>query len=181
MFIRSSKQIMAIVKTIKLKVKKLSPESFKPYGKIIGKQSSKPSYSEKDLNFWEGIDELNFSNGTGQLSWLELTYPRALICEELERHIDSGMGIIPVTGKSLIVFGLSKIGAKNKNALPDLNSIKAFSFDGSKGVNIKPGVWFWIRYTLSKKSTYAIILKRNFAVQIINLRDNFATVFEIVL
>ena len=172
---------MTMVKIIKLKAIELNADSFEPYGKVIGKQSSKPSYSEKDLDFWEGIDDLDFNNDTGRLSWLELTFPRALICEDLERHTDTSMGIIPIIGKSIIIFGLSENSRNDEDSMPDLKTVKAFIFDGSKGVNIKPGVWFWIRYTLSKKSTYAIILKKNFAVQIINLKDIFTTKFEIVL
>jgi len=170
-----------MVKTIKIEAVDLDSESFKPYGKVIGKQLKKPDYSERDLNFWKGIDDLEFSNETGQLSLLELTNPRDLICEELERHCDTSMGIIPLTGKSIIIFGLSERNDNNTNSLPDLDTIKAFIFDGSKGVNIKPGVWFWIRYTITKKSTFAIILKRNFAVEIINIKEKFGAQFEIIL
>lgn len=169
------------MRTLQVKAVKLDTASFEPYGKVIGEQSTKSSYSEIDLNFWEGIDELKFSDDIGQLSCLELTGPRALICEELERHIDTSMGIIPIIGESIIIFGLSRKSGDNTNSLPDLNTVKAFIFDGSKGVNIKPGVWFWIRYTISQKSTYAIILKRNFLVQIINLRNTFNTIIEIIL
>lgn len=175
-----------IANMLKIKVSKLEHNAFKPYGTLICTKDSAPYASNDEFDFWLGLDNIITVNSSAQINWLVLKYNSKFICNFLEQHINCTTTIIPVEGQSIILFGLSENEKGSDMALPDLKSIAAFYFDGTKGVNLKPGTWFWNRYPMTDKTTFAVILKHNFVynaedTKIINLQEEFKTTIKIEL
>jgi len=148
------------VEKIEVKVKSLSSKSFAPYGTIIGSKESKPTFSNSELDLWFGIDDIKLNSGIAQICWLEVKSRRPFICDKLECHMNCSETLIPMSGQSILVVGLSK-GKPSYDSLPDVKSIEAFFIDGTKGVNLKPEVWHWLPYPLSERANFALVLKKD--------------------
>ncbi len=171
------------MKKIEVKVKSLSHKAFAPYGTIIGPRDSKPTFSNSELNLWFGIDEIKLSNGIGQICWLEVKSKRPFICDKLECHMNCSETIIPMLGQSILVVGLPGSGPDSSD-LPDIKSIEAFFVDGTRGVNLKPGVWHWLPYPVSEKAYFALILKEGTPeedLQVVDLNKEFGLSIKLVL
>jgi len=68
--------------------------------------------------------------------------------------------------------------------LPDINSIKAFFVDGSKGFNFKPKVWHWLPYPLSTRASFILLFKKGTPeedLQVVNLNEEFGVSIKIIL
>ena len=140
---------------IVVKVKNLDQKYFSQYGKVLGSQDSVPSSSNELFDIWVGIDEIISMAGVPKLSWFNVKPKRDFICNKLERHLESSETIIPMHGQSIMIVGLSK----NSNPEEQLDSvtISAFYLDGTKGINLKPGVWHWIPYPLLEEANFILV------------------------
>lgn len=169
-----------------IKVSKLERKSFSPYGTIISKPDSKPYMSNVEFDFWLGIDDIIVKDEIPQINWFTIKSNPSFICSKFERHVNFTTTIIPVIGQCIMVFSLSKGNKKRESILPEINSIKAFYFDGTKGVNLKPGTLFWNRYPLTTEASFIVILKKDFIfnkkdTDIIDLKENFDINIKLVL
>jgi len=171
------------MKKLEIKVENLSDKSFEPYGAVIEPKASKPTFSNSDLNLWFGIDDIKLNSGVAQICWLEVKSRRPFVCDKLECHMNCSETIIPMSGQSIIVVGLFK-GKPGYDSLPDINSIEAFFIDGTKGVNLKPGVWHWLPYPLSGKAHFALVLKKGTPeedLRIVDLNKELSMSIKLVL
>jgi ureidoglycolate hydrolase len=162
-----------------VKVERLSSESFAPFGTVVGPDVIKPHLSNSDFTFWNNIDEIRVGNGTGQLAWLTLKRAKSFTCSTMERHNRSSTTIIPMTGSAAILFSLS-----DERSMPDLKSIRALHFDGTRAANMKPGVWFWNRYPLFGQASFLFILEKSFHlndVEMIDLQQTLQVTLRLVL
>ena len=144
---------------MKVKVQMLNSASFAPYGEVLGPQEGKPSISEPVIDFWPGVSSIEPSPEITQMNWLEIKQPRPFISESFERHCNTTEGFIPVSGQSVVVFGLSANMEDTASSI-DYSSISAFIFDGTKAVNIKKGVWHDLPFLLCEKAEFIIIFKK---------------------
>jgi len=140
---------------ITVKVKNLNQKYFSQYGKVLGPQDGIPSSSNELFNIWVGIDEIISRVGVPLLSWFNVKPKRDFICNKIERHLESSETIIPMHGQSIMIVGLSK--NSNPEEQLDLNTINAFYLDGTRGINLKPGVWHWIPYPLSDEASFILV------------------------
>jgi ureidoglycolate hydrolase len=164
--------------TVSIKISNLVQSEFGPFGKVLGPIDSKPYYSENGLEFWHGIDKIIVKEGKAQLSWLEIKGPRPFFCREMERHNNCSTTIIQMEGRSVVLFGQSQKNKSNKT-LPNPDTIKAFLFDGTRGVNLKPGTWFWNRYPLTKNTSYIFILGKDFDTEIVDLEEELGIIIDL--
>ncbi len=144
---------------MKVKIEMLESKSFEPYGDVIGPQKSKPAIAADIIDFWPGISDIKPSADVIQMNWLELKKPRPFICESMERHILTTEAIIPVSGQSIILFGLSE-DMSDINSPIDYKSLKAFIIDGTKAFNIKKGVWHDLPFLLTEKAECIVIFEK---------------------
>ena len=140
---------------ITVKVKNLNQKYFSQYGKVLGPQDGIPSSSNELFDIWVGIDEIISRVGVPLLSWFNVKPKRDFICNKIERHLESSETIIPMHGQSIMIVGLSK--NSNPEEQLDLNTINAFYLDGTRGINLKPGVWHWIPYPLSDEASFILV------------------------
>ena len=171
------------MRKLEIEVKNLSDKYFAPYGAVIESKDSKPTFSNSDLNLWFGIDDIKLNSGVAQICWLEVKTRRPFVCDKLECHMNCSETIIPMLGQSILIVGLPEIGPDSSN-LPDIESIKAFFIDGTKGVNLKQGVWHWLPYPLSAEAHFALVLKKGTPeedLQVVDLNKELGMTIKLVL
>ena len=171
------------MKLVEIKIEELTEESFKPYGGIIDVPHTKPDYSNDELDLWCGIDEIKINKGASEFGWLNAKSQRPFVCNNLNCHINTSEAFIPVLGQSVVVVALSGNKSTSFN-LPDPKSIKAFLVDGSKGFNLKPGVWHWLPYPLSTKASFIVLFKkctREEDLHDVNLNEEFDLSVKVIL
>ncbi len=108
------------------------------------------------------------------MHWLEIKQPRPFVSEAFERHTTTTEALIPLTGQSIVVFGLSENMGDTSSPI-DYSSIKAFIIDGTKAVNIKKGVWHDLPFLLSEKADFIVIFEKETHVkdlEVVKLKEN---------
>lgn len=168
---------------IEIKVESLNHKSFGPYGKILGPSENKPTFSGDEFDLWFGIDNVESDKDIAQLCWFEVKKKRPFICDKVERHLKCSETIIPMSGQSIIIVGLSKNDADDTDSL-DLKTIKAFYLGGSRGINLKLGVWHWIPYPVSDEAHFVLILREGTDkddLEIMDLNEEFDLSIKFVL
>lgn len=145
---------------MKIKVEKLTAKSFEPFGEIIGEpEGVKPEITNPIVDVWPGVSNVKVCD-EGHFYWLDIRRQESYICDTLEKHKKCGEFLMPVKGQSIAVFGLSKDKIAENEDL-DTDTVKAFIFDGSSGVNMDKGVWHWIPFPLSETATFVAIIEKN--------------------
>jgi len=140
---------------ITVKVKNLNQKYFSQYGKVLGPQDGVPSSSNELFDIWVRFDEIISRVGVSKLSWFNVKPKRDFIRNKIERHLESSETIIPMHGQSIMIVGLSK--NSNPEEQLDLGTINAFYLDGTRGINLKPGVWHWIPDPLSDEANFILV------------------------
>ena len=124
-----------------LKIEILKPDNFLPFGDIINKISS-----SKELSINQGttirhhnISELKLTdqNGTPAISIFSGS-PRKIPIEIkiMEKHPIATQSFLPVQNHDWLV-----VVSKEKNELPDLDTLRCFHVDGNVGITYKANVW----------------------------------------
>lgn len=140
---------------IELKVNMLEDEAFAPFGDVLGPQEGKPDIAEDIIDFWPGVSAADTTDADFQFHWLEIKTVRDFECNEVERHTLTTEALIPVGGQSIVIFALSK-DMDDVNSPVDPSSARAFYFDGSKGINMKKGVWHGLPFPLTEKAYFVV-------------------------
>ena len=171
------------MKKVEIKVESLNYKSFVPYGKILGPSENKPTFSSNEFDLWFGIDNVESNEGIAQFCWFEVKERRPFICDKFERHLKCSEAMIPVSGQSIIIVSLSKNNTDDTASL-DLETLKAFYLDGTKGINLKPGVWHWIPYPVSNQAHFILVLREGTDkddLEIMDLNKKFDLSIKFVL
>lgn len=165
-----------------LKIKKLSKNSFKKYGEILGIPKNKPTHSNKCFDIWMGLEDIITKNNKPKFSWFKVKYRNDFRCVNIERHLNTSEALIPMRGQSIIIVGLS--GIKKSGEIIKKDSLRAFYIDGTKGINLKPGVWHWIPFPLDREADFLLIFAdktENDDCEIVNLKEKMDIELRIAL
>ena len=153
-----------------LKIEILNADNFSPFGDIINKKSS-----SKELSINQGttirhhnISELKLAdqNGTPAISIFSGS-PRKIPIEIkiMEKHPIATQSFLPVQNHDWLV-----VVSKEKNELPDLDTLRCFHVDGNVGITYKANIWhhpllvkkkqdFWIIDRIQDKEISSTNLK----------------------
>jgi len=85
-------------------------------------------------------------------------------------------------GQSIIIVGLS--GIKKSSEIIKKDSLRAFYIDGTKGINLKPGVWHWMPFPLDREADFLLIFAdktENDDCEIVNLKEKMDIELRIAL
>jgi ureidoglycolate lyase len=101
----------------------LTPEAFAPYGQVIG--------AEQVLLEVRGQEELTLD---------VLHYERRpFVIDHLNRHHHASQALVPLNGRpACIVVGAKELTFQTE---ADLDQLRAFILDGSRGMNLAIGTW----------------------------------------
>lgn len=150
-----------------VRAEKLTAESFKPFGSVLGPQRGKPTVTSEILDFWDLIAELRMENP--EAGYL-VVKPRPFTFSDMERHVKTPEGFVPLGGCS--IFPLAPPGdLDDPKALPDVDEISAFIMDGTKAVILKKGVWHWAPFPLGEAVSFLVILRRGTVEDDLDIKD----------
>jgi len=150
-----------------IKIKILTKEDFEPFGTIVEPPSTKPTISNRSLDFWEALTELDVEKP--QVSFL-VVKKRDFSLDKIERHVKLTEVFIPLEGTSVFPLAPPKDVEDPKAKVP-LGELVAFLLDGSKGVVMKKGTWHWAPFPITEKATFAVLLGINTVKEDCDIRE----------
>ena len=139
-----------------LTVEQLTPESFSPFGWVLGKAMTtagdEPFFKGATLSMWrEHLFDTGAPNET-EIVWGNFSNNNPIV-RTLEKRLLTQQAVVPLTG-SLIQI----VAASNESGGPDTGSIRAFEIPIGMGTFVRPGCWHAIR--VSKGEVMALLLSR---------------------
>jgi ureidoglycolate lyase len=118
------------------------------------------SFASETTVFWHEHGFQPGAGGTTELLWVQFR-TRAFSIQRLESHRLTEQAIVPVTGDAMIhVVCPPPSDPEAPDIIPDLDQVKAFLLDGSKGVCMKRGCWH-AHFPLTNPATYLMITRRS--------------------
>ena len=123
----------------RVKIEKLTEEAFEPFGDILGPKDRPPDWkSGAGPPTWFP----NFSvDGTVKVAYASYTYekpPTEYVFHVLEQHRSVTQSAIPLEGKPCILTVAPPTDWRTK---PDVDKIRAFLLDGTRGVVLGKLTW----------------------------------------
>lgn len=141
-----------------IKIKKITPESFKKFGQTTGLPQKEPSVSTPGVDYWHAVNDLGGLGEEGVTGFARVK-PREFVLDKLERHCRSLEGFCLLTGGPTI-FAVAPAGNnEDPKATPDIDQIEAFLLDNSQAVTIDEGVWHWAPFPIGQSVTVFLWLK----------------------
>ncbi|XUU60445.1 ureidoglycolate lyase [Erythrobacter sp. HA6-11] len=84
------------------------------------------------------------------------TYPRPLSVIWMERHFKHTQVFMPVNGQPFHLV----VAPSNQNNVPDVDAVRAFTFDGKAGVMLDLGIWHEFPFAIEDAADIAVFLRR---------------------
>jgi len=174
----------------KIHAEPLTPDSFAAFGQVLGPREQKPLTNRdfiyrgfiriKDritadrladfdiLDYWSGIADLVLD--APKLGFLRSrAVPPKLYW--LERHLKGTQAYIPLGGQRSILPVAPPKDLEDDDAVPDVNEIRAFLLDGTRGVNLSVGTWHWTPIPLRESADFIMLVRQNAAQEDLNFVD----------
>jgi len=142
-----------------VRVEPLIGEVFAPYGDVLEPGNKSPDQDYAIYKYWDKIAKLSFSNDPTELGYLRV-FRRPFNFDKMERHNKASQSFIPVTRSSSFI-AVAKGKQDEQQTLPDLNTLKAFILDGTKGINLYPGTWHWSIFPIDESADYIMVVRRD--------------------
>lgn len=139
-----------------LSVRPLEAMAFRPFGAVIAPETADaPSLNRSpgNLGFLWVHKELEFPKAAYMCSLRY--YYRGNRCEFLQKHPDSTVTLIPVSGVSAIV-----VAPDDASGGPDVDATQAFLLEPGRGAVIHRGVWLRYAYPLTPFADFAYVTQR---------------------
>ena len=139
----------------RLELEIATPEALRPFGGWLGPQAG---VTPMGGDYYGGAVALSrpidFSCSSRAEVSLTSLRRRPLEVRYLERHFQHTQTFIPLAGKPFIAV----LAPPCDDELPDLDSVRAFRFDGSAGLCLDVGTWHEFPFALDDDTHIAVIL-----------------------
>lgn len=139
-----------------LKVEPATHENFAPYGVLVG---ANPNTKPRNSDFYGDKVELWAPGGFISDEQTRLTVARIHARDHkviwMERHFKHTQTFIPLGGAGFIAV----LGAATDNHQPDPDTVRAFYFDGSTGVQLHLGTWHEFPFPAQESLDVVIIIR----------------------
>lgn len=173
---RSPNQPALALKVQELKVESLTPEAFKPFGKLF--DAKERSADRRTLVYDKGFEVV------GKTVVGVIWQPFAgLRFTQLERHFNVTQAFIPMSGSLSVVAVAAPTDPKNPEDVPRPDQLRAFLIDGTVGFRYKVGTWHSLnRYILHPPgATFVIINVEPNPSEVVDYGKKFGVIFKVVL
>jgi ureidoglycolate hydrolase len=125
------------VKTIEIKLEQISAETFASFGEIIGKKSTEPVFTAKNMESWQ----MQFSiDGTTELMFNRFYY-QSLEFSMMERHFHVTQCFLPFGEVPMVMVVSAPTDLNDWSSIPKPEDIHAFYLDGTVGIMLWKGTW----------------------------------------
>lgn len=159
-----------------LRIHRLSPKGFAPYGWMLGKPMPTPDgvsvFSNATTDFWR---EHLFRAGEGgepEVLWVNYR-SRDIEVASLEKHLLTQQAIVPLTGRIVQV-----VAASSADGSPDLATLAAFEVTPGQGVCMRPGCWHATRVLDDAEVACLMLTRRSTTEDLIRHLDGVAPARE---
>ncbi|WP_346778375.1 ureidoglycolate lyase [Paraburkholderia sp. Tr-20389] len=147
-----------------LHVEPLTPESFAPYGWVLGKRSStpceEPHFESQELSIWrEHLFDAGIVNDT-EVLWVSFGDSSDVVSALEARRLTQQV-IVPLTGPLILI-----LAAPQATRVPDMDSLRAFEIPIGMGTCIRPWCWHATR-TFSGEATALMLSRRSTSFDLI--------------
>ncbi len=127
-----------MTRTVKIPIAALTPDSFAPFGQIIGAPLGEPDFRQSHIASWR----LSFDSAGP----IELMFSRymhqPMRFGQLERHFDVTQSFIALGGAgSVMVVAAPNPADDEESAMPQTSDIRAFYVDGARGIMLWRRTW----------------------------------------
>ncbi|MEM5346145.1 ureidoglycolate lyase [Paraburkholderia azotifigens] len=145
-------------------VEQLTPESFSPYGWILGKRApmscEEPSFQSRSLSIWrEHLFDAGSVNDT-EVLWATFGESSDVVSELEARRLTQQV-TVPLTAPLILI-----VAAPQTTRVPDMDSLKAFEIPIGMGICIRPWCWHTTR-TFSGEATALMLSRRSTSFDLI--------------
>ena len=146
---------MPVTSTTVLPIESATYEAIAPFGELIGPD---PRTEPTPSVFYEGTANYafkEFSSDEDTALIMSRAQPRPMTVQYLERHFKHTQTFIPLGGKPFVMV----LAPPTDGEIPDLDTVRAFSFDGSAGMCLKVGCWHEFPFVLRPDTDLISILR----------------------
>jgi len=153
-----------------VKAEPLTPEAFRPFGRVLAVPASEPEIERGYLSWWGGLCDLDFPD-SASLGFLRFKRTGFTIFA-MERHLKASEIFIPVCGTGVIPFapavqsicaGASNAAGPVSDEKPDLTRLSAFIVVTGTALVIERGVWHFPGFALTERMDFFLIVRKKSA------------------
>ncbi len=136
-------------------VEPMTEEAFRPFGQLIGERPAAPDFrGEKGTLGWS----VDWRGGRAKISYLRTPY-QGLAFRKLERHLELTQAFVPMGGAPAVVAVAAPTDPRDREAVPDPTTVRAFLLDGRVGYSLHAGTWHSLdRFAVAPPDTRWVII-----------------------
>ena len=150
-------------------VKKLTPEAFSKYGKVILLRPREKPFDDSDMAiYWSSVVAME-KNMDHYVSLL-VEKKRKLELTKMERHVKCLEFFIPVDGDCVAAFAPGR-NPDDPNERPNPEEIEIFRMQGLIGFVVNRGTWHWPAFPLTDTATQLIVMRQNLETDDVEVKD----------
>jgi ureidoglycolate hydrolase len=146
-----------------IKTTPLNAETFKDYGWVFAKDGSgPPTISNDEIDYWHNGMVLDQAPASYALSLMNVKQ-RKIEVKVLDVLTMSAELYLPLRHSPCILF--TALSTAEDSAKPDIETIKAFYFDGPGGFAVKAGIWHYTPFPVKGDTEFILGLHDNVLIQ----------------
>jgi ureidoglycolate lyase len=159
------------MRTLALKLEPATAESIAPFGALLSPGSDAPVIRSPFYGDTVAIRKPGrfVGDDTLEISVASID-PRPLRVSWMERHFLHTQTFIPLGGSAFALVLAPPCGGE----MPDLDAVRAFSFDGSAGLMLHLGTWHEFPFALGATAHICILIRRDTARDLQHVQGNEA-------
>jgi len=147
-----------------VKIKKLSPVSFKQYGQVIEmSQSLEPTITNEQIAYWKQQAILNI-DGAIEVGVLKVK-KHDTVFNQMEKHLETPEMLIGLNGAFIVPVAPS-------SEMPKANKVEAFEVGAGQAVVMSANCWHWTPCPVDKSEiTILVVFKDNSSQNDLVIKD----------
>ncbi|MCZ6636829.1 MAG: ureidoglycolate lyase [Alphaproteobacteria bacterium] len=126
-----------MARIVKVTVEPLTPETFAPFGEVVGPTAAETVSLGAYFQLWRNAFDVE---GGIELMFGRYLY-RPMRFYKMERHLAVTQSFLPLDGGRSVMVVAAPTERTDPEALPQPEAVHAFHLDGSRGVMLWKGTW----------------------------------------
>lgn len=132
-----------------IKVQKLTPEAFEPFGKILTIEGRQAGGNPLTHQWYPQVTVLDHATSVNLMKVI----PHEFVLKDFEKHHNTEENLLPIDGD--LIVGLAPAGELTADG------VQAFYIPCGCGISLKPHVWHAVPFAVGKEVMSTVIFKNN--------------------